>query len=82
VVPVLKSDKKSLRLCGDFKQTVNRASKLDKYPIPKIEDLFARLAGGKAFTKLDMSQAYQQLVLGRGVPKFCGDKYPPWFISF
>ena len=63
VVPVLKQDRKSLRLSGDFKLTVNKASKLDKYPIPKIEDLFARLAGGKSFSKLDMSQAYQQLVL-------------------
>ena len=63
VVPVLKQDKKSLRLCGDFKLTVNRASKLDKYPIPKIEDLFAQLAGRRSFSKLDMSQAYQQLVL-------------------
>ncbi len=40
IVPVFKSDKKSLRLCKDFKLTVNKASKLDKYPIPKIEDLF------------------------------------------
>ena len=63
VVPVLKQDKKTVRLCGDFKLTVNKVSKLDKYPIPKIEDLFAQLAGGKAFTKLDdISQAYQQLV--------------------
>lgn len=52
VVPVLKQDKKSLRLCGDLKLTVNKASKLDKYPIPKIEDLFAQLAGGKSFSKL------------------------------
>ena len=63
VVPVLKSDKKSVRLCGDFKMTVNQASKLDRYPIPKIEDLLARLAGGKKFTKLDMSQVYQQILL-------------------
>ena len=63
VVPVLKQDKKSLRLCGDFKLTVNRASKLDKYPIPKIKDLFAQLAGGQSFSKLNMSQAYQQLIL-------------------
>ena len=34
VVPVLKSNKKSLQLCRDFKQTVNCASKLDKYSIP------------------------------------------------
>ena len=43
--------------------TVNAASKVDRYPIPKIEDLFARLAGGKLFSKLDMSQAYQQIQL-------------------
>ena len=31
--------------------------------IPRVEDLLATLAGGKSFTKLNMSQAYQQLVL-------------------
>ena len=61
IVPVVKSDKESIRICGDFKVTVNKASKLDRYPIPKIE--IARLAGGKTFTKLDMSQAYQRIVL-------------------
>ena len=63
IVPILKSDKKSVRICGDFKKTVNQASKVDKYPIPKIEDLFTSLAGRKSFTTLDMSQAYQQLLL-------------------
>lgn len=63
IVPVLKRDKTSVRICGDFKVTVNRVSKLDRYPIPKIEDLFAKLAGGKKFSQLDMSQAYQQLLL-------------------
>ena len=63
IVPILKSDKKSVRICGDFKQTVNRAAKVDAYPIPKIEDLFAKLAGGKLFSKLDLSQAYQQIEL-------------------
>ena len=62
IVPVLKTDK-SIRICGDFKLTVDRASKLDRYPIPKIEDLFAKIAGGHKFTQLDMSQAYQQLPL-------------------
>ena len=61
IVPVLKSDKKSVRVCGDFKLTINQASKLDSYPIPKVEDLFA--AGGKMFTKLDVSQAYQHIGL-------------------
>ena len=43
--------------------TVNHISKLDRYPIPKIEDLFATLEHGKEFTKLDLSQAYQQHTL-------------------
>ena len=63
IVPVLKSDKKSLRICGDFKMTVNAASRLDAYPIPRVEDLLAKLAGGKSYSKLDLSQAYQQLEL-------------------
>ena len=63
IVPVLKADKTSVRICGDFKLTVNRVAKLDRYPIPKIYDLFSNLAGGKYFTKLDLSQAYLQVCL-------------------
>ena len=33
--------------------------------MPKVEDIFARLAGGKIFCKLDMSEAYTQLVLDK-----------------
>jgi len=51
-----------VRICGGFK-ILNQACKLDKYPLPKIEDLFVCVAGGKAFTKLDLSQAYQQMPL-------------------
>ena len=39
IVPVVKSDKSSVRICGDFKLTVNKASKLDQCQIPRIEDL-------------------------------------------
>ena len=63
IVPILKPDRKSIRICGDFKLTINQASKLDHYPIPKVEDLLATLVGGKKFTKLDLSQAYQQVRL-------------------
>ncbi len=50
-------------ICGDYKLTINQAAKLETYPIPRVEDLFSMLAGGKTFTKLDMSHAYQQLLL-------------------
>ncbi|KAK3709328.1 hypothetical protein QZH41_006929 [Actinostola sp. cb2023] len=62
IVPVLKPNG-SIRICGDYKCTVNQVSKLDNYPIPKTEDLLATLGGGNKFTKLDMSQAYQQMTL-------------------
>ena len=61
IVAVIKSDKTSVRVCGDFRMTVNPISKLNRYPMPRVEDLFATLGGGQSFTKLDLSQAYQQL---------------------
>ena len=63
LVPIVKSDKQSIRLCGDYKVTLNKAIVTDQYIMPKAEDIFARLAGGKVFCKLDMSEAYTQLVL-------------------
>ena len=63
IVPVIKSDKSTVRICGDFRVTVNPVSKLDSYPLPRVDDLFAKLEGGQKFTKLDLSQAYQQLPL-------------------
>lgn len=62
VVPIIKKDG-SVRLCGDYKVTVNQASKTDTYPLPVIEDMLASLAGGTAFSKLDLAHAYQQVVL-------------------
>ena len=62
VVPVLKPDG-TVRICGDYRLTVNRAITLDTYPIPKPTDLFSSLAGGTIFSKLDMSLAYCQLEL-------------------
>ena len=62
VVPVIKSDG-SVRLCGDYKLTANKAARVDTYPIPSLHDLFSSLAGGVVFSKLDMSQAYAQLCL-------------------
>ena len=60
VVPVIKKDG-TVRLCGDFKVTLNQALCVDRYPIPRIEDIFASLAGGQHFSKLDLSNAYLQM---------------------
>lgn len=59
VVPVSKRDA-TVRLCSDFKVTIKPALCVDRYPIPHIEDLFASLADGQSFSKLDLSYAYLQ----------------------
>ena len=36
IVPVLKGNGQNVRICGDFKLTVNKASRLDTYPLPEL----------------------------------------------
>ncbi len=66
IVVVLK-DKQNpggpIRICGDYKITVNAAAPCDNYPLPNTTEQLADLAGGERFTKIDLSQAYQQLQL-------------------
>ena len=62
LVAVPKSDG-SVCLCGDYSKTVNPVLETDQYPLPQPEDLMTCLTGGCKFTKLDLSLAYQQMVL-------------------
>lgn len=62
IVPIPKSNGQ-LRLCGDYKITVNPHLKIDRYPIPRIQDLLAILNGGTVFSKIDLSHAYLQVEL-------------------
>lgn len=64
LVPVVKSNGYSLRLCADYKSTINKYLEDFNYPLPKIEELFVKLRGGKLYTKLDFRNAYNQLCLG------------------
>ncbi|XP_058456616.1 uncharacterized protein K02A2.6-like [Malaya genurostris] len=60
VVPVMKLNNR-VRLCGDYKISVNPNLVVDEHPLPTVEELFANVAGGEKFTKIDLSQAYLQL---------------------
>ncbi|XP_056008456.1 uncharacterized protein K02A2.6-like [Ostrea edulis] len=62
IVPVIKSDG-SVRICGDFKVTVNPVLEIDQYPLPRIEEIFAALSKGQRFTKLDLRHSYLQMTV-------------------
>ena len=69
IVPVPKKDG-SVRLCGDYKVTVNPELQAEQYPLPRIEDIFANLAGGQKFSKIDLRQAYHQLEMEEDSKKY------------
>jgi hypothetical protein len=52
---------KGVRLCADFKVTLNQFIETEHYPLPQAQDIFASLAGYSVFSCLDLSNAYQQL---------------------
>ncbi|XP_055536158.1 uncharacterized protein K02A2.6-like [Wyeomyia smithii] len=70
LVPVVKSDG-SIRLCGDYKVTLNRYLKDVKHPLPTAEEIFAKLNGGTRFSKLDLSKAYNQFELDDRSKELC-----------
>lgn len=69
IVVVPKPERK-LRLCGDYKVTINQVLEPDEYPLPRPEDLFTALTGGNKFTKLDLREAYLQMELEEESQKY------------
>jgi hypothetical protein len=59
----------TIRLCVDYRK-VNEVTIKNKYPLPKIEDLFDQLNGAKVFSKIDLRTGYHQLkVRESDIPK-------------
>ncbi|KAI3776510.1 hypothetical protein L1987_46295 [Smallanthus sonchifolius] len=73
--PVLFVKKKdgSMRMCIDYRE-LNKRTVKNKYPLPRIDDLFDQLQGASWFSKIDLRSGYHQLkVREEDVPKtaFC-----------
>jgi hypothetical protein len=69
--PILFVKKKdgSMRLCIDYRQ-LNRATIRNRYPLPRIDDLFDQLQGAKVFSKIDLRSGYHQLKIKKeDIPK-------------
>ena len=60
--PILFVKKKdgTLQMCIDYRQ-INKVTVKNKYPLPRIEDLFDQLRGASVFSKIDLRSGYYQL---------------------
>ena len=65
--PVLFVRKKdgSLRMCIDYR-ALNKQTRLDKYPLPRIDDLLDRLCEAKVLSSINLHMGYYQIPMERG----------------
>ena len=69
--PILFVKKKdgSMRLCIDYRK-LNKVTIKNKYPLPRIDDLFDQLQGAMVFFKIDLRSGYNQLrIREEDIPK-------------
>ena len=66
---VAKKKDKTLRLCIDYRQ-LNMVMVKNRYPLPRIDDLFDQLRGVRVYSKIDLRTGYHLLrVREAGIPK-------------
>jgi hypothetical protein len=69
--PVLFVEKKdgTKQMCVDYR-SLNKVTSKNKYPLPRIEDLFDLMKGGSVFSKIDLRSRYHQLKIWESdIPK-------------
>ena len=65
----MKNKDGTLRLCIDYRE-LNKTTAKNRYPLPKIDDLFNQLRGTGTFSKIDLRSGYHQLrIKNEDIPK-------------
>ena len=60
-IVIVKKKDGGIRICADFKMTVNPQLRPKTYPLPTLDEVFAALAQGESFSTIDLSKAYKQM---------------------
>jgi hypothetical protein len=55
----------TLKMCVDYK-ALNKVTMKNRYPLPRIDDLFDRLSGIKLFSRIDLRLKYYQIRIAEG----------------
>lgn len=66
IVAVVKRDS-TVRICCDFKATLNPVLQVDQYPLPRIKDIFSRC---QTFNNTDLKQVYLQMTVKEDCRKY------------
>ncbi|GAB0088957.1 Zinc finger, CCHC-type [Sergentomyia squamirostris] len=69
IVPVPKGEDE-VRICADFKVTINKHIEKEHYPLPQIDELLAKVGSGKKFCIVDCMGAFQQILVNEASRKY------------
>ena len=60
-----------MRICGDYKPTVNTQIEIAHHPLPTVELITSKLSRNTVFSKIDLKTAFQQLELDEASKELC-----------
>ena len=68
-IVVVEQGEGKIRICGDYRDTVNLVLKPEGYPLPTLDQAFAQLHGAAIFSKIDLTRAYNQVLVDEDTAK-------------
>ena len=71
LVPAVPKKDEGVRICGDYKPTVNTQIEVAHHPLPRVELIISKLSGNTVFSKIDIKTSFQQVELDEASKDLC-----------